>query len=217
MAVSSDGSESYEFGEFRIDVGRRLLLKRNERLNLTPKAFDTLVCLVANAGEVVEKDELMERVWPETVVEENNLNQNISSLRRVFGEKRGDHRYIATIPGRGYKFVADVRTAPVTADDAPSSESEPTFVKRYFRSNSLRIGLAVFLVAFAVLAIYLAFRQDPESLSSGPRKIAVFPFSPLVQDFRDEALEVGMADTFDNPARAERRSRRPAAFFGAKI
>lgn len=83
MAVSSDGSESYEFGEFRIDVGRRLLPKRNERLNLTPKAFDTLVCLVANAGEVVEKDELMERVWPETVVEENNLNQNISSLRRV--------------------------------------------------------------------------------------------------------------------------------------
>ena len=98
----------YEFGEFRIEAGKRLLLRDGAPVPLTPKAFDTLLHLVQNRQRIVEKDELMQVIWPDTTVEENNLNQNISTLRRVLGESRGENRYIATIPGKGYRFIADV-------------------------------------------------------------------------------------------------------------
>ena len=88
---------------------------RWRRVSLTAKAFDTLVYLVEHEGIVLHKDELMRALWPDTAVEENNLNQNISILRRALGEHRGDHRYIATVPGRGYQFVAKVRIA----DESP--------------------------------------------------------------------------------------------------
>jgi len=104
-------AENYEFGEFRLEVGKRLLLRRGEPVSLTPKVFETLLQLVRHRGKVIAKDDLMRAVWPDTVVEENNLNQNISALRRVLGESRGEHRYIATIPGKGYHFLASVETA----------------------------------------------------------------------------------------------------------
>ncbi len=72
--------------------------------------FDTLLLLVNRSGEVLEKDALLRAIWPDTIVEENNLNQNISTLRRVFGECRGENRFIATVPGRGYRFIPEVRT-----------------------------------------------------------------------------------------------------------
>src|ERR671929_2263510 len=101
----------YEFGDFRLDASRRLLLRAEGKVvPLTPKVFDTLLYLVERGGAVVDKDELMRVVWPDTVVEENNLNQNVSALCRVLGESRGEHRYILTVPGRGYRFVADVKT-----------------------------------------------------------------------------------------------------------
>jgi len=99
----------YEFGDFRVDAVKRLLLwSDGEQIPLTPKVFDTLLYLVRHAGRVIEKDELMSEIWADTVVEENNLSQNISILRRILGEKRGEHRFIATIPGKGFKFVAEV-------------------------------------------------------------------------------------------------------------
>jgi len=102
-------SHSYEFGNFCIDGDKRLLLKGDrETIPLMPKAFDTLLYLVEHHGKLIEKDELMTAIWTDTIVEESNLSQNISILRRVLGEKRGEHRFIATIPGHGYKFVADV-------------------------------------------------------------------------------------------------------------
>jgi DNA-binding winged helix-turn-helix (wHTH) protein/Flp pilus assembly protein TadD len=106
--MSSPQSGVYKFGEFRIEAGKRLLLRGGALVALTPKAFDTLLHLIQNRQRVVEKDELMQAIWPDTSVEENNLNQNISTLRRVLGESRGENRYIATIPGKGYRFIADV-------------------------------------------------------------------------------------------------------------
>ena len=112
----------FEFGDFRLDSRRRLLSRRDgAAVSLTAKAFDTLVFLVQHEGIVLHKDELMQAVWADTVVEENNLNQNISILRRALGEHRGDHRYIATVPGRGYQFVAKVRIA-----EESSAQREPT-------------------------------------------------------------------------------------------
>jgi DNA-binding winged helix-turn-helix (wHTH) protein len=78
---------------------------------LTPKAFDVLLLLVSSQGQVVGKDELLSRVWPDTIVEENNLNVNVSLLRKTLGERPNDHQFIVTVPGVGYQFVAEVRFA----------------------------------------------------------------------------------------------------------
>src|SRR5215471_14039666 len=99
----------YEFGSFSLDSSKRLLITRGESLPLTPKAFDTLLVLVEHAGQVMEKEELLRLVWPDTVVEEGNLTFNIHALRKALGERPSEHKYILTIPGRGYCFVADTR------------------------------------------------------------------------------------------------------------
>ena len=98
-----------EFGPFQIDVAARLLMRMGEPVALTPKAFDTLLALVESDGEIVDKETLIRRIWPDTAVEENNLTQNISKLRKALDDDRVAHRYIVTIPRRGYKFVARVR------------------------------------------------------------------------------------------------------------
>lgn len=98
----------YEFGPFRVDTLKRLLLRDGQSVPLTAKAFDTLLTLVRHSGQDLDKDELMKTVWPDTVVEENNLTQNVSMLRKALGESKSEHRYIVTIPGRGYRFVAAV-------------------------------------------------------------------------------------------------------------
>jgi pimeloyl-ACP methyl ester carboxylesterase/DNA-binding winged helix-turn-helix (wHTH) protein len=97
----------YTFGLFRIDVTERLLFGEKGALLLTPKAFETLICLVENQGRVLSREELMEQVWPDSFVEENNLAQNISTLRKVLGPDGA--KLIETVPKRGYRFVADVK------------------------------------------------------------------------------------------------------------
>lgn len=98
----------YDFGDFSLDEAKRLLLCRGEPVRLTSKVFDTLLHLVQHQGKTVAKEDLMRAVWPNTAVEENNLNQNISTLRRILGETRGENRFIATVPGKGYQFIPTV-------------------------------------------------------------------------------------------------------------
>jgi TolB-like protein/Tfp pilus assembly protein PilF len=112
--MSEARTRSYEFEDFRIEVDKRLLFRQGKPVRLTPKAFDTLLLLVQRQGQVISKDDLMREVWPDTAVEENNLNQNISTLRRVLGENRGENRYIATVPGQGYRFVPAVESSCFT-------------------------------------------------------------------------------------------------------
>src|SRR5215510_1887584 len=109
--MSQQKKHFYDFGPFRIDVLKRRLSRGGELIRLTPKAFDLLLVLVEEHGRTVEKDELLDRVWPGTAVEENNLNQNITALRKSLGDSRQESQYIATIPGIGYRFVAEVRVA----------------------------------------------------------------------------------------------------------
>src|SRR5215813_4448853 len=99
----------YEFGAFRIDMERYLLLRDEETIPLSPKVFETLLFLVQNRGRVAKKEEILRSVWPETFVEESNLAQNIFLLRKALGEERNEHRFIVTIPGVGYRFVAPVK------------------------------------------------------------------------------------------------------------
>src|SRR5262249_44880688 len=98
----------YAFGPFELDADDRLLMHEGTIVPLTPKALDTLLILVERKGHVVSKDELLERVWPDSFVEQNNLAQNISALRKALGEKEGGPRYIDPVPKRGYRFIVPV-------------------------------------------------------------------------------------------------------------
>ena len=111
----------YEFGPFRIDMERYLLLRGEEPIPLSPKVFETLLFLVQNRGRVGKKDEIINSVWPDTFVEESNLAQNVFLLRKALGEEKNEHRYIVTIPGVGYRFVA-----PVHEVDTPHSPRDVT-------------------------------------------------------------------------------------------
>ena len=105
--MAQQDNHSYEFGRFRLKPAERVLLREGEPVPLTPKVFDILVTLVEHGGHVVAKDDLMKRVWPNTFVEEGNLTQNISLLRKALGESSGGVQFIETVPRRGYRFVAD--------------------------------------------------------------------------------------------------------------
>jgi len=107
----------YEFGPFRVDPDKQVLLREDQPVSITPKAFETLLILVRHSREVVSKDELMKAVWPDAFVEEANLSQNIFVLRKALGDTLEDRRYIVTLPGRGYRFVAQVRTVAQDGDD----------------------------------------------------------------------------------------------------
>jgi Tol biopolymer transport system component/DNA-binding winged helix-turn-helix (wHTH) protein len=130
--MSEQPKHFYEFGRFRIDPMKRRLLRDGEPIPLSPKAFDTLLVLVQASGRTLEKDHLMQLVWPDAVVEENNLSQAISALRRALGDSRDESHYIATIPGLGYRFVADVNQV---------GYAEPTLTQR--RGLRLILGQAV--------------------------------------------------------------------------
>jgi len=100
-------SEIYEFGRFRLDAAERILTDGEASIPLAPKVFDTLLLLITNAGRVVSKDQMLTDIWKESFVEENNLAQNISTLRRLFGESP-EAKFIETVPKLGYRFVAPV-------------------------------------------------------------------------------------------------------------
>ncbi|MDX2031253.1 MAG: alpha/beta fold hydrolase [Blastocatellia bacterium] len=125
----------YQFGDFRLDPEERLLMRGEQALSLTPKALDTLIVLVENSRHIVTKDELMSRVWPDIYVEETNLAQHISMLRKVLGERPDGGQYIETVPKRGYRFVVPmkkVRQAPTEGLESPvaparkGEKAEPT-------------------------------------------------------------------------------------------
>lgn len=119
MIGSENGqvTRKYAFGPFVVDEVRRMLLRDGETVPLTPKAFEILLVLIERRGQVLEKEELIERIWPDTAVEENNLARNVSALRKALGENPDEHQYIVTVPGRGYRFVASVQE--VTAESWP--------------------------------------------------------------------------------------------------
>jgi DNA-binding winged helix-turn-helix (wHTH) protein len=108
MVTNRSSKQLYEFGSFLVDLEERRLVHDGHSVALTPKAYDTLLVLVENCGRVVDKEELMKRVWPDAFVEEGGLTRNISVLRKVLRDSSPEE-YIQTIPRRGYRFVAPVR------------------------------------------------------------------------------------------------------------
>src|SRR5215831_11089088 len=116
----------YEFGEFQLDTGKRLLRRlHGTPVLLTPRVFETLLYMLEHHDAVLDKERIMEAVWPDSIVEENNLAQAISKLRQVFGETPGSHNYIVTVPGRGYRFVAEVKEHVAEAASPANTKHTP--------------------------------------------------------------------------------------------
>ena len=161
MAMSKHEKQFYLFGPFRIDVAERLLRRDGESIPLTPKAFDLLLMLVENKGHLLEKDELMKMLWPTTFVEEANLSNNISQLRKALSIDPV-HQYIETVPRRGYRFIADVTELSPTLDSVEQSERKAEERKdsvstiRYTpeRSRVFRFAFAVVVLLALGFAIY---------------------------------------------------------------
>jgi DNA-binding winged helix-turn-helix (wHTH) protein len=150
---------TYRFSGFRVDSVRRLLFGPDGRpIALKPRVFDTLLYLVQHRGELLEKHALLDAIWPGVVVEENNLSQAISTLRRIFGETRGENAFIVTEPGRGYRFVAAVETAkavPVGNEvERPSNSGSAT--KDQARNGSALRWLSVCAAGLALAGAVVA-------------------------------------------------------------
>src|SRR4029077_5590626 len=186
-AFGQDTAELYEFGPFRLEPAERKLWRSNEVVVLTPKAFDTLVLLVRNSGHLLEKDELIRALWPDSFVEEGNLTNNISLLRKALGD---DPPYVETVPKCGYRFTGAVRQLPCpparhqektqlelagpathgsASGDAPAALSPsilptPPTVAAFLPWRKLVAWLSAGAVCIALTAFaYLMWHHQPES------------------------------------------------------
>jgi TolB-like protein/DNA-binding winged helix-turn-helix (wHTH) protein/Tfp pilus assembly protein PilF len=211
----------YEFGDFRLDAGKRLLSRAGEPVTLRPRVFETLLFLVEHHDTVLDKERLMEAVWPDSIVEENNLTQNISTLRRVFGETPGSHHYIVTVPGRGYRFVADVKmrngeanpetprieeTLAAAAPEANGAVEAASVVEPKHRASFRPIwwvAAAVLGLSLVALLVWRSRTHSPSQTSAKsataqivlPEKsIAVLPFANLSEDKENAFFTEGVQD-----------------------
>lgn len=198
------------FGDFLLDVHQRRLLRLPSRdlIPLTAKCFDTLQYFVEHPGVLLDKDMLMRAIWPDVIVEENSLAQNVSTLRQVLGETRGEHRYIVTVPRRGYRFVAEVTEfdmstlaeasgEPQVGDAVASGSTSGSGVgpKKRDAARVLKWSLSLAVAVIAAVAMLLGSRSDRTPAPAPLQSIAVLPFKPLVLSDRDESLELGMTES----------------------
>jgi len=148
----------FEFDRFRVDLRARTLVCDAQPVAITSKVFDTLAILLQNHGRVVDKDDFMRALWPDTIVEESNLHHYVSTVRKVLAEKPGEHRFIATVPGRGYSFVASVQM--VAAEPQVASRS-----RRYLAIGAIILAV---LVLSGVAVRSFAHRTTPMSRLTHP-------------------------------------------------
>ncbi len=213
MSLESD--RFFEFGPFRMDVLKRVLLKDENVVQLTPKTFDLLLALVRRQGKLVEKSELLQELWPDTFVEEANLSVTMSALRKALGERANEHLYIVTIPGRGYRFVAEL-TAVSDDREAVDDQRFGAGVNGELRPEPLReAGLAAHSSArrptvsrgakFSYLVIMLLLAAGASALYLWPgaghgvrpaakKSIAILPFKVLGTDAADDYLGLALTD-----------------------
>jgi TolB-like protein/DNA-binding winged helix-turn-helix (wHTH) protein/Tfp pilus assembly protein PilF len=179
----------YEFGPFHIDTVERLLYRGEEVIPLTPKAIDTLLVLIASGGRVVDKDELLKAVWPDTFVEEGALARNVSALRKALGSDTDDSQFIATVPKRGYRFVATVKV-PEPAPDASA-----------WRKRFAWLIPAALLIVLVVLAYPRVVSLLSSLVRPGARHIAslaVLPLDNLSNSAAQEPFTDGMHEELIN-------------------
>src|ERR1043166_2009776 len=220
--MSEQITDSYEFGRFRLKSDERVLLRGDEPVSLTPKAFDILITLLENDGRIVNKDDLMKRVWPNTFVEEGNLTQNVSLLRKALGESANGPQFIETVPRRGYRFVAPVsRTngingGQLNATVIPITTPQPAPAKltgsaengkletrnSKLKTVSRRIPAIAVSVAAVLLVVagiaYLSGRSKAGASPNAIQSIAVMPFVDDSPDGDAEFLDDEIAESLVN-------------------
>ena len=211
----------YRFDDFRLETTkRRLVGPRGDAIPLSGRAYDVLVQLVEHRDRVVGKEELLQWVWPQTIVEDNNLNQAITAVRRALGDTRGAPRFIVTIAGRGYQFVCDVSplveqpvesptlapspppgreidSVAVTAGEADANVPGRLEDTRKNASVPRRAVLATIAVAAAATGATLWWNRAKQA-PGRPRSIAILPFKPLLADARNPAMELGVTELLTN-------------------
>lgn len=186
----------YEFGDFQLDALRRVLVSRadGQQVEVTGRVLEALVYFVERPGQLIDKKALIEALWPHVVVEEGSLTQTIHTLRRVLGEKPGEHRYIATVPSRGYRFVAEVN---VRAAQAKSEAAPPS--SRW--SKKILVGAALSLAMLTLIALLvLRGRGQPteETAARGPPSIAVLAFVDMSAEHDQESFAEGLSEEILN-------------------
>jgi DNA-binding winged helix-turn-helix (wHTH) protein/TolB-like protein len=207
--MTEETSTFYEFGRFRVKPDERVLRRGGELISLTPKAFDILLTLLENAGRIVNKDDLMKKVWPNTFVEEGNLTQNVSLLRKALGESATGPQFIETVPRRGYRFVAAVsrgngngqeaaadngtRLPQLPSAPAHSQSTEPVAhpvnsgrwtldVRRWTFLSGRASAVAITLAAVLVTIVGIAYFSGRDKAGASPAAIQSIAVLPFVDD-----------------------------------
>jgi len=196
--MTGSAKHLYAFGPFRLDPVQRLLFREGEVVSLTPKALDTLLALVESRGTLLTKDELLDKVWPGTFVEEVTLAKNISTLRKAIGEAPGGGEYIETHSKRGYRFVAEVRNVEPVATAVASGSAEldpaPPLLTRK-ATITWRFAAVILAFLFLIGAAGLWYRGRPaESPAGGKIMLAVLPFENLSGDPAEEYFSNGLTE-----------------------
>jgi eukaryotic-like serine/threonine-protein kinase len=186
--------ELYEFGPFRVDPEKETLFRAGEFVPLTPKTFQILLVLIRNSNEVVTKDDIMKTVWPDTFVEEANLSRNVFMLRKALGESAQDHRYIVTVPGRGYRLAESVQLVPdqeftVIAASRSSLQVEMRDT-RPWRWIAIAAVVILFVVAFGTWRL---ISHRPAVLSAKDTVVLADFANTTGDPMFDEALRQGLA------------------------
>jgi DNA-binding winged helix-turn-helix (wHTH) protein/tetratricopeptide (TPR) repeat protein len=227
--ISREKREIYEFGGFRFDLDERTI----ERVDgpsvdaLPEKTLQILALLVRRRGHLVAKDEILEQIWPDSFVEENNVEKRVSCLRQFLGKSENGGKFIETVRGHGYRFVGHVKVVEVSGawlpetlrspaapqDDAPDLEFVAAIehtpangsgtmsdlgVRKIGRGGIVRLSVFFLLLAAGTVAAYLSYAWKTASSGGGTRSIAVLPFRPVNTANRDENYEIGIADALIN-------------------
>lgn len=218
--MSRQTKHLYEFGPFRLDPEKPCLWRDGEPVSLTPKAVETLLVLVQQNGKLVEREQLMNAIWPDTFVEDTNLNFNVSMLRKALGTDDSGEQYIKTIPRHGYRFNAEVREVieqvpslviekhtsarvvieerefPTEAELALERAALPSAaLRRTNRSVYAATAVALVLAVGAVAWFWPRSHVSPGGGAPAIRSIAVFPLKPLRDEEADRMLSLGVTDT----------------------
>lgn len=187
--MSHPAKSIYEFGDFQLDSANKTLLRNGIAVALTPKVFDTLTLLVERPGQLIEKDEFVQKLWPGTFVEDAALAENISRLRRALGDGDGQ-RFIITVPKRGYRFAVDVRRAATDRATTPV----PVGAARKGTRPWLRMGSSAVAVLLALVGGYFYLSRSNRITSPPVRSLAVLPLENLSHDPEQEYFADGMTD-----------------------